>query len=53
MCSQKVVDKKTTEQQMDMLGLKETINHLAKKIELDGVRWYKHVLSRVGLSDNG
>ena len=24
MCSQKVVDRKTTEKQMDMLGLKET-----------------------------
>ena len=24
MCSQKVVDRKTTEEQMDMLGLKET-----------------------------
>ena len=26
MCGQKVVDKKTTEKQMDMLGLKETID---------------------------
>ena len=26
MCSQKVVDRKTTEKQMDMLGLKETID---------------------------
>ena len=25
MCSQKVVDRKTTEEQMDMLGLLETI----------------------------
>ena len=29
MCGQKVVDTKTTEQQMDMLGLKETIDRLA------------------------
>ena len=29
MCSQKVVDIKMTEEQMDMLGLKETIDHLA------------------------
>ena len=29
MCRQKVVDSKTTEEQMDMLGLKETINRLA------------------------
>ena len=28
MCGQKVVDRKTTEEQMDMLGLKETINRL-------------------------
>ena len=26
MCSQKVFDRKTTEEQMDMLGLKETID---------------------------
>ena len=30
MCGQKVVDKKTTEEQMDMLELKETIDQLAK-----------------------
>ena len=29
MCDQKVVDRKTTEEQMDMLGLKETIDQLA------------------------
>ena len=29
MCGQKVVDRKTTEEQMDMLGLKETIDQLA------------------------
>ena len=29
MCGQKVVDRKTTEEQMDMLGLKETIDRLA------------------------
>ena len=27
MCGQKVVDKKMTEEQIDMLGLKETINY--------------------------
>ena len=26
MCNQKVVDRKTTEEQMDMLGLKETLD---------------------------
>ena len=43
MCSQKVVDRKTTEEEMDMLGLKETIDRLATE---NGVRWYGHVLGR-------
>ena len=43
MCSQKVVDRKTTDEQMDMLGLKETIDQLATA---NGVRWYGHVLRR-------
>ena len=43
MCGQKVVDRKTTEEQMDMLGLKETIDQLATA---NGVRWYGHVLRR-------
>ena len=43
MCSQKVVDRQTTEEQMDMLGLKETIDRLATA---NGVRWYGHVLRR-------
>ena len=43
MCSQKVVDRKATEKQMDMLGLRETINRLAT---MNGVRWYGHILSR-------
>ena len=29
MCSRKVADRKTTEDQMDLLGLKETVNRLA------------------------
>ena len=37
MCGQKVVDRKTTEEQMDMLGLKETTERLAT---VNGVRWY-------------
>ena len=36
MCSQKIVDTKTTEEQIDRLGLKETINWLATA---NGVRW--------------
>ena len=43
MCGQKVVDRKTTEEQMDMLGLKETIHQLATA---NGIRWYRHVLRR-------
>ena len=42
-CGQKVVDRKTTEEQMGMLGLKETIDRLAIA---NGVRWYGHVLRR-------
>ena len=43
MYGQKVVDRKTTEEQMDMLGLKETIDRLAIA---NGIRWYGHVLRR-------
>ena len=43
MCGQKIVDRKTTEEQMDMLGLKETMDRLATA---NGVRWYGHVLRR-------
>ena len=43
MCSQKVVDRKTTQELMDMLGLKKNIDWLATANE---VRWYGHVLRR-------
>ena len=43
MCGQKVVDRKTTEEQMDLLGLKETVDQLAPT---NGIRWYGHVLRR-------
>ena len=43
MCSHKVVDRKTTEEQMDMLGLRETIDRLATA---NGVRWHRYVLRR-------
>ena len=43
MCDQKVVDRKTTEEQMDMSRMKETIDRLATA---NGVRWYGHVLRR-------
>ena len=41
MCSVKLVDKRNTEEQMDMLRLKEAADKLAKA---NGVRWYGHVL---------
>ena len=37
MCGLKVVDRKTTEEQMDMLRLKETIDGLATAMELHGM----------------
>ena len=43
MCGQKVVNRKITKEQMDMLGLKETIDRLATT---NGVRWIGHVLRR-------
>ena len=43
MCGQKVVDRKKTEEQMDMMGLKETTDWLATANE---VRWYGYVLRR-------
>ena len=43
MCSQKVIDRKTTEEQINVLGLKETIDRLAT---VNGVRWYEDVLMR-------
>ena len=37
MCSQKVADRKTTKKQMDMLGMKETVDSWEKKVKLDGM----------------
>ena len=42
-CGRKVADKKRTEEQVDKLGLKETVNGLATAT---GVRWYEHVLRK-------
>ena len=42
-CGQKVVDRKTAKEQMDMLGLRKIIDQLATVYE---VRWYGHVLRR-------
>ena len=42
-CGAKLVEKKRTEDLMEMLGLKETVVQMAKT---NGVRWYGHVLRR-------
>ena len=38
-----IMEKKRTEDLMEMLGLKETVVQMAK---VNGVRWYRHVLRR-------
>ena len=43
MCSAKLMEKKRTEDLMEMLGLRETMVHMTKA---NGVRWYAHVLRR-------
>ena len=43
MCGAKLMEKKGTEDLMEMLGLKETGVQMAKT---NGVRWYGHVLRR-------
>ena len=43
MYGQKVFDRKTTKEQINMLGLKENIDRLATA---NGVRWYGHVLRK-------
>ena len=42
-CSRKITDKNMTEEQMDMLELKETVHRLTIA---NGVRWHGHVLKR-------
>ena len=41
MCGVKLVDKRNTVELMDMLGLKEAADKLARA---NGMRWYDHVL---------
>ena len=43
MCGIKLVDRKKMEELMEMLGLKETLDRMAKT---NGVRWYRHVIRR-------
>ena len=45
MCGRKVIDKKTTEEQMDMLGLKETVDgYSCTWATVNMVRRHGHVL---------
>ena len=41
MCGRKVVDRMTTEEQVDILGLTESVDELATA---NKVRWYGHLL---------
>ena len=43
MCGVKLMEKRSTEMLMDMLGLKEAADKLTRE---NGVRWYGHVLRR-------
>ena len=43
MCGARLMEKKRTEDLMEMLGLNETVVQMAKA---NGVRWYGHVLRR-------
>ena len=43
MCSVKLMEKKRTEDLMEMLGLKETVVQMENA---NGVRWYGHVMRR-------
>ena len=43
MCLVKLVDRKNTVELMEMLGLKKTLDRMAKA---NGVRWYGHVIRR-------
>ena len=43
MCGVKLVDRKNMEELKEMLGLKETLDRMAKA---NGVRWYGHVVRR-------
>ena len=42
-CGVKLIDRKNMDKLIEMLGLKEMVDKLAKAI---GVRWYGHVLRR-------
>ena len=43
MCEVKLVDSKNNEELIEMLGVKERLDKMAKT---NGVRWYGHVVSR-------
>jgi len=43
MCAMKLMDRKNTDELLDMLGLNETLDKMAIA---SGVRWFGHVLKR-------
>ena len=43
MCGVKLVDRKKMEDMMEVLGLRETLDRMAKA---NGVRWYGHVIKK-------
>ena len=43
MCGAKLMDRRRTEDLMELKGLKETVIQMAKA---NGVRWYRHLLRR-------
>ena len=43
MCGANLVDNRNTEELMDMLGLKEAADKLARA---NGMRWYRHILKQ-------
>ena len=43
MCGVKIIEKRRSKELMSFLGLKDTLNGLARA---GGVRWYEHVLRR-------
>ena len=43
MCGVKLVERRSIDELMDMLGLHETVDRMARA---SGVRWYGHVLRR-------
>ena len=43
MCGVKLLDRRNSEELMDMLGIKKSLDRMAKA---SGIRWYDHVLRK-------